>query len=253
MKILKNKKQLMVQKSIYTRVAFLALFFMVSVHVFSQAEKESRQKNRAKEVGEFQLGMRSTVSLFDHKGFPGLGYGGMFRIRPGKRINTEWYCDYIKTDISGLGYRETVHIGWSVMIYPFKTETAKGKFTPYFIGGNCFDYGKIESNLFFSEGEKAPVSESSTRITTSVQGGLGVNYHFSNKFNLSLSAQYMEHIGKEIHAEVIDEKGEEVLDRSRYRDEGNRLHIESGKDDVILSGHLLLTLSLNITLFDIAK
>lgn len=234
-------------KKLFILITLLPLFTL------AQSRREERIKNRAKEIGEFQLGMRSTVSLFDHNGFPGLGYGGMFRIRPGKRINTEWYCDYIKTDIASLGYRETIHIGWSVMIYPLKTETGKGKLTPYFIGGNCFDYAVISTNLFYENGNPLPQKESSTRITTAVQGGIGANYHFSNKFNLSLSVQYMEHIGKEIHADVVDKNGDEVTDRSRFKEEGNHLHIDHHKDGTILAGHLLITLSLNLTLFDIAK
>ncbi len=141
----------------------IILLLLLPALSFSQSRREERRKNRAKEVGEFQLGMRSTTSIFDNYGFPGLGYGGMFRIRPGKRINTEWYSDYIKTDIAGLGNRETMHIGWSVMIYPFKTETVKGKLTPYIIGGNCFDYSKISSNLSYSPGTKITTSESTER------------------------------------------------------------------------------------------
>jgi hypothetical protein len=232
---------------------YIIILLLVYCTCFPQTRSEERKKNRAKEVGEFQLGMRSTVSLFDHNGFPGLGYGGMFRIRPGKRINTEWYCDYIKTDIASLGYRKTIHIGWSVMIYPFKTETTKGKLTPYFIGGNCFDYAVISTNLYYPSGKTEPQKESSTRRTTAVQGGLGANYHFSNKVNLSFSAQYMEHIGKEIHADVVDKNGIEITDRSRFKEEGNHLHIDHAKDGTVLSGHILLTLSINIVLFDMAK
>jgi opacity protein-like surface antigen len=75
------------------------------------------------------------------------------------------------------------------MIYPFKTETIVGKFTPYIIGGNCFDYAKISSNNLFLAGSKIIISESTSLYNTAVQAGLGVNYFVTNKLNLSLSAQ----------------------------------------------------------------
>jgi hypothetical protein len=231
----------------------IILLILLPTIAFAQTARQERIKNRAKEVGEFQLGMRSTLSLFDNYAFPGLGYGGMFRIRPGKRINTEWYSDYIKTDIAGLGTRETVHIGWSVMIYPFKTETVKGKFTPYIIGGNCFDYAKISSNKHYLAGSNVIVTKSTQRYTTAVQAGLGVNYFLSNKFNLSLSAQYMDHIGKDLDAVIMDRQGNEVTSKSHYHDEGNYLQVNENNNGLVLAGHLLITLSLNLTLFDIAK
>ncbi len=63
----------------------------------------------------------------------------------------------------------------------------------------------------------------------------------------------MEHIGKDVHAEIVDKDGNEVTSRSHYRDEGNHLNVEPSEDDLVLAGHLLITLSLNITLFDLAK
>ncbi len=231
----------------------IILLLLIPALTFAQTRRQERIKNRAKEVGEFQFGMRSTVSLFDNYKFPGLGYGGMFRIRVSKRINTEWYSDYIKTDIGGLGTRETAHIGWSVMLYPFKTETVKGKITPYIIGGNCFDYASITSNLYYEGASKVAKSQSSSRITTAVQAGLGASYHITNKFNLSLSVQYMEHIGKEIDASIMDANGNEVTSKSHYKDEGNYLYVNENNNGLILAGHLLTTLSLNLTLFDMAK
>jgi opacity protein-like surface antigen len=139
------------------------------------------------------------------------------------------------------------------MIYPFKTETVKGKLTPYIIGGNCFDYAKVSSNLMYYPGTKITTSQSTSRYTTAVQLGLGTNYHVTNRMNLSLSAQFMEHIGKDIHAVIVDQYGNEVDSKSHYRDEGNHLNIEPSDDDLVLAGHLLITLSLNITLFDLAK
>jgi len=56
----------------------IILLLLLPALSFSQSRREERRKNRAKEVGEFQLGMRSTMSKLDNYGFPELGYGGMF-------------------------------------------------------------------------------------------------------------------------------------------------------------------------------
>jgi hypothetical protein len=231
----------------------LSLFLLIGSGSLAQSKRELRIQNRAKEVGEFQFGMRSTISLFDHSTYPGLGYGGMFRIRPTKRTNTEWYADYIKTDIAGLGFRETVHIGWSVMIFPLKTESIKGKVLPYFIGGNCFDYARVTSNKFLLVANNHLHQNSVEHYTTAVQAGLGANFQITDKFNLSLSVQYMQHIGKSLHTHVVNKYNEEVTDKSKYNDDGNYLNVEAEHSQTVLAGHLLTTLSLNLTLFDMAR
>lgn len=193
--------------------------------------------------GQFSLGMRNTANLFGKGNNYGLGYGGQFRIRAGKRLNTEWYADYIKTNYSGVGQRETVHIGWSVMFYPFNTSTRKGAFTPYIIAGHCFDYARVKSNLYYDPALTSFTSNSAKRWTSAVQLGLGASYHISDRLDLSLSAQYMTHLGKDIRAEVeqVDESSEQYL------------HIYDDLDDLTLEGHLLMTMSLNYILFDFIK
>ncbi|MGL4599812.1 MAG: hypothetical protein ACRCYO_19965, partial [Bacteroidia bacterium] len=39
---------------------------------------------------------------------------GQFRIRLTDRINTEWFADYISTNLNNLASRSDYHIGWSV-------------------------------------------------------------------------------------------------------------------------------------------
>ena len=77
----------------------------------SAQEKEHLDK----ESGYFQLGVRSTVSAFSDDGASGFGFGGQFRIRVLSRLNTDWFADYITTDISGIARRVDEHIGWSVL------------------------------------------------------------------------------------------------------------------------------------------
>ncbi|UPT65586.1 MAG: hypothetical protein M0D57_13700 [Sphingobacteriales bacterium JAD_PAG50586_3] len=54
--------------------------------------------------GYLTLGVRNTISMFNggNIGYTGLGVGGHFRIPITPRINTEWYGDYISSDLGGL-------------------------------------------------------------------------------------------------------------------------------------------------------
>ncbi|PCJ89839.1 MAG: hypothetical protein COA57_00555 [Flavobacteriales bacterium] len=213
---------------------FLLLPFLISAQ---EAPAEEKINGPA---GQFSLGMRSTISLFDHQSYQGLGYGGQFRIRAGKRLNTEWYADYIKTDIGGLGQRETVHIGWSVMFYPLGSEIKKGAFTPYFITGHCFDYANV-STINYINKEGVYDSDWEERWSSAVQIGLGTNYNLTDRFDVSLSAQYMSHLGNDIH----------VKKSSLSSSEGSPpLIIDSSSKGVNLEGHLLMTFSMNVMLFD---
>ena len=231
------------------KVILITGSLLFSVCTMGQDTDKSK-KDRADEVGQFQIGMRSTVSLFDHQAYPGLGYGGQFRIRPTKRLNTEWYMDYIKTDISGLGQRETVHIGWSVMFYPFNAEAKKGSFTPYIIGGHCFDYAKVTSNSYFVPQSFMPIQNSVKRWSTAVQMGLGTNFYVSDKVDISFSGQYMTHIGNELHVDVLNHHGEEV----GHDDTGANNHLVINENpSKALEGHLLMTLSMNIRIADFTK
>ena len=95
--------------------------------------------------GQFSLGMRNTLSVFTDAQSVGMGSGGGFRIRLSKLINTEWFADYISTDIQGLGYRRDAHIGWSVLFYLSKNPLTAGKVTAYILAGHCFDYTEVYS------------------------------------------------------------------------------------------------------------
>jgi hypothetical protein len=57
--------------------------------------------------GIFSLGMRTTVSTFNHGNWDdvGTGVGGQYRIQFHDRVNTEWYADYLTSKIGKLGQR----------------------------------------------------------------------------------------------------------------------------------------------------
>ena len=79
------------------KILFLALFLPWISKAQEPLDKES---------GYFQLGVRNVVSAFSDDGGYGFGYGGQFRIRVLNRLNTDWYADYITTDIAGIAKRE---------------------------------------------------------------------------------------------------------------------------------------------------
>ncbi|MBI3500719.1 MAG: outer membrane beta-barrel protein [Bacteroidetes bacterium] len=202
----------------------LLLFFLLPI--IALAQKDSISK---KETGKLMLGMRSTISAFSDAGYLGMGTGGQFRLRFGSRMNSDWFADYITTDIGGLARRTDYHIGWSVLCYPFNYKTVKGKFTPYILAGHCFDWTRVEKNGYYTD-----YNMPQSRFSSAVQGGIGAHYNLADNFDISLTAQYMLHLGKDIRTTIF------------YNDatQGNDIKIEKG--DLGLDGHLLINLSVNI-------
>jgi opacity protein-like surface antigen len=188
----------------------------------------SAQQNVDKESGYFQIGIRNAYSVFSDDGANGFGYGGQFRIRVLSRVNTDWFADYITTDIAGIAKREDMHIGWSILTYPFNYETTKGKLTPYLLVGHCFDYTKVSKN-------NSP--EFKEKWSSAVQGGLGAHYNITDRMDISLTAQYMMHLGKDAHAEVSVIDGEKDVEIIQKKISG-------------VEGHLLINVSFNVLLFD---
>lgn len=181
------------------------------------------------ESGYFQFGVRNTVSAFSDAGANGFGYGGQFRIRISKQLNTDWFGDYITTDIAGIARRIDEHIGWSVLAYPFNSETTKGKLTPYILAGHCFDYTKVSKN---------GSNFSKDRWSSAVQAGLGMHYNITDKMDVSLTGQYMMHLGYEINTTVFEVDGKKNILIEKNKIKG-------------IEGHLLINLSLNVRLCDL--
>lgn len=177
--------------------------------------------------GRVSLGMRSTVSLFNHnEASVGSGVGGQFRIQLLKRLNTEWFADYLTSKVSAGTSRRDYHIGWSVMYYLVDPQGFEKKLTPYAVAGHCFDYTQIR--IHTEELKPVEALAPSYRWTSAIQAGLGSHFNLTPRFDVSLSAQYMMHFGKHLHVE-------ELTDRVRiYRE-----------DHGGLEGHLLVSLSAN--------
>lgn len=182
------------------------------------------QKNRVEaKAGWFSLGGRSTLSAFDGDG-GGVGTGGQFGIQLSDRVNTAWFADYITINMSDKIRSEYFHIGWSVMFYPFDKLQYPRVFQPYVLAGHCFDYNK-----------KSVIQDptvSNDRWGSAVQAGIGTHINLTDKFDISLTCQYMTHLTKELEAVT----------------EGDQVRI-AGHDHPSLEGHLLATVSFNYKLF----
>ena len=190
-------------------MALICMVFLFLPLTLARAEGSS---------GQFELGARSTASLFNSQNSAGYGTGGQFRIRFLESLNSEWFADYLANDVQSLGYREDAHIGWSVMFYPLPKPYTPQAFTPYLLAGHCFDYTRI-ARYSDNSGQE--------RVSSAVQAGLGSHFHLDERFNLSLSAQYMLHLGADLHTNVAN----------------NVLTVT--KENNAFEGHLLLTFSLN--------
>ena len=217
------------------KLIFLFLMSFLALEINAQ---EQRTFNPA---GTLSLGGRTTVSLFnDHKNeMTGTGVGGQFRLRFSDAVNTDWFFDYITSDILNYAHRTDYHIGWSVLFYPInhlayfhQPKDFKPKFRPYILAGHCFDYSKIEAKDGISPLDGALYAE---RWSSAVQAGLGTHLELSPRFDISLTGQYMMHLGNHIETDYDFTSGTLSF------------HEHKGAS---LAGHLLVTLSLN---YKIAK
>ncbi len=183
------------------------------------------QKN-LHDKGLLSLGTRSTISMFDEDGGgannPGIGAGGQIRLQLNKNLNTEWFADFFKTPVGSLAYRNTAHIGWSVMIYPFvKAPEEIQLVKPYFLIGHCFDFANYRAQ---------DNSTHANRVSSAIQSGIGTHFNISPRFDISLATQYMIHLGRHVHVEEAN--GIVTFEKE---------HTHGGS----LEGHLLTTLSIN--------
>lgn len=180
-----------------------------------------------KQGGNFSLGMRNTISFFndgDPKGI-GTGIGGHFRIQVANRVNTEFYADVFSSNIHNKAHRYDYHIGWSVMYYLIDPKAFERKFTPYVLAGHCFDETVIKIN--------GPNGKSGSRFSSEVQGGLGVSYNVTPKFDISMTAQYGFHLGKELD---LEEHADGTATIETQRNAG-------------WQGHLMISISANYKIF----
>lgn len=214
---------------------------------FSQSDSTTAATG-PKPGGILMLGMRTTTSLFTERSGTGLGLGGQFRLRLTNRVNTDWFADYITNNLDNLGNRTDYHIGWSVLFYLVDPESQRSiasyrdtraiyrnrtrRVIPYFLAGHCFDYTRLENN-------SSTHPQSTERWSSAIQAGGGVHFPIPKIGDLSLTSQYMMHLGNDVHSEVMT---------SNTFDKWLEFHEDEGSS---LEGHLLVTLSLNVRITDL--
>lgn len=197
------------------RFLLFSITFFFNAFVFAQS-------NPSTQAGWLSFGVRGTFSAFDHDG-TGIGSGGQFRVRLTPRVNTDWFGDYISINVADKVRSEYYHIGWSVVYYPFTRWQYPRLVQPYIVAGHCFDFNR----------KTALQNPSNTRQRwgSAVQAGAGVHFNLNPLFDISLTAQYMIHLTKDLEATWS----------------GNVVSIATA-DKLTLEGHLLTTLSLNYKL-----
>jgi len=176
--------------------------------------------------GLVSLGVRTTYSAFnDHEDESnGMGLGGQFRIQFADRVNSDWFFDYLRSDIGTYASRTDYHIGWSVLFYPLKNPTPL--FQPYILAGHCFDYTQLMDNRNHSNQME--------RWSSAVQGGVGVHVNLSPRLDVSVVGQYMLHLGNDIGA--------------HFENNVVEFHSESGTS---MEGHMLFNIGINYKIADL--
>ena len=173
-----------------------------------------------KQGGDFSLGVRNTINIFTDapKSF-GLGAGASFRMQLVDRVNTEWFGDYINSNLYNKANRRDAHVGWNVMFYILDPHGFKRKLTPFVGAGHCFDYTGIRLN-----GENQQMHE---RWTAAVQMSVGCHYNITPQFDVSLSTLYVLHLGKELDTEQEKDGSVAIVEHSNAGWEGHIMFIIS--------------------------
>ena len=214
---------------------YLICLCLLSAHIVYGQQTNSHK-------GEWSFGARSVGSIFGSSdNCLGLGAGGQVRYRIDEHFNTEWFGDWMTTDIKGYGQRFDAHIGESMMIYPGKRIRQVNRFTPFVVGGFCADFTKAQTNLYYDAVQYGFVTESKERWSFATQLGVGTHYNITEKFDISFNLQYDFHFGQDINAQV------------QTNDVGVKYLQIQQKNENALEGHLFFTVSANFVFANFSK
>ena len=194
-----------------------AILLLISITSLAGDTKKGRDQG----TGNFSIGTRNTISMFNDDAAVGKGIGGQFRFQFMDKLNSEWYADYIPSETK-ITHRDDYHIGWSLMYYFGKNVRFDHVIQPYLIAGHCFDYSVVS--------QVGNHKNNADRFSSATQVGLGTHFNITKRFDCSLSAQYMLHFGKEIETDAGNGEGPLEIRKSEF---------------VQPDGHLLFTISFN--------
>jgi len=195
------------------------LLFIVSSTISSAQSLQPKLDKLSDNTGMFSLGARNTISVFNSHDGTSFGVGGHFRIQLSDRVNTEWYADFMSSNLENQLARRDYHIGWSVLYYLLPS--AKSNFfQPFIEAGHCFDFTQLSNSS---------TSVERKRWSSAVQMGAGFHINITDRFDITLKTQYMLHLGGHIHADKNPFGIYEIHEHEGFQAEG----------------HLLNTLSIN--------
>lgn len=206
---------------------FLVLCIMPQAFLHAQdSSKTALIRNRDILSDEFggsvSFGARSDVNIFAAAPrSPGIGTGGSMRLQLMERLNTEWFGDYITTNLYNKAHRVDGHIGWNVMYYVLDPKGFTRKFTPFLAAGQCFDYTSVQL-----DGEN---QQQYSKWTAAVQMELGCHYNITPRFDISLSTLYDLHLGKDLETIQNSDGSVSITDAKAAGWEGHVM--------IILSAH----------------
>jgi hypothetical protein len=205
---------------------------LVAAFLMPIADLAETKKNPFPATGQFSLGGRNTIGVFNSHGSASYGMGGQFRIRLSERVNTEWYADYMTSHLNHKVGRTDYHIGWSVFYYYLPQEPMHTpKLLPFVEAGHCFDYASLTILGHIGHGQ------SMQRWSSAVQMGTGTHFNLTHRFDITFKVQYMLHLGGHIHAHEISPDHYMLEEHTGFEREG----------------HILSTLSINYKLGNLWK
>lgn len=202
-----------------TIMVLALVFFIIPV----KSQDLNLKKNRG---GIISLGGRNSIGIVNDGKWrkPGFGTGGHFRLQFSDRVNSEWFIEYLTANISDYAWKADTHIGWSVLYY--LTNKPEAVIQPYLLAGHCFEHLKYTDN--FNSKNFAE------RWSASLQGGVGTHFNITRRFDISLVAHYMIHLGTKIFTSNVEKT------TTFTKKKGAGIH-----------DHILLNISLNYKIADL--
>lgn len=212
------------------RIIGICLLLLTSDIGFAQEEK----RELVNSVGGLSMGTRNTFSLFstESRTFVGMSVGGQLRLRIHKLVNSDWFGDYVTTNVDDLATRTDFHGGVSIMPYTFGTPSLY-KPTFYPLAGFCIDYTRLNVTSGITELDDPRMLE---RYSFAIQLGVGMQIPLSQRFDFTTTIHYMLHTGSDVHMHLNGDNVSLAMHRGFQ-----------------LEGHFLTSLSLNYKLFNIWK
>ena len=222
-----NKFSSMISTSKITLI--ILVFTVIPSLLQAQTIKDSEIDN----TGYLSMGARNSFGIFTTNGkyFVGTGAGGQFALQIAKNFNSQWFSDWIVSNIDNKAQRSDFHSGFSMMPEVISLRTGKTQIAIFPIGGFCIDYTKFSittgNNYTFGP---ATVE----RYSFAAQVGAGLTIPISNKFDFTFDVHYMTHIGTDVDIKMDD------IGVILVKDTGTNLE-----------GHLFFAISMDYKLFRI--